>query len=67
MNPRAMLDRFLGGRRWWLAPAEPPPLPVLRGAERGPVEHGPTKAPFSRARRRLRNRAASRSRARNRR
>jgi hypothetical protein len=63
MNPRTMLDRFLGGRRWWLRADEPPPPPILlRGdSERRPVPHGPTKAPFSRNARRLRNRAAHRS------
>lgn len=48
-------------RRWWrdrhptvpIEHAEPP----ARRRKSGPVEHGPTKAPFSRAGRRTRNRA----------
>lgn len=55
-------------RRWWRDrhPAEPiehrePPAARDKG---GPVEHGPTKAPFSRAHRRAAARQASRMRSR---
>lgn len=53
---RHRLSRFLGWDRH-----ERPPLPEKPRDYRGPVEHGPTKSPFSRERRRLRNRAAHRS------
>jgi len=64
MNGRDLLNRFLGRHRGPDRPDEPPPLPRAPRAKSGPVEHGPTKAPFSRERRRLRSRAASRSRMR---
>ena len=44
---------------------EQAPLPSPKTGGRDPVEHGPTKAPFDRNRRRLRARAAHRSMMRN--
>jgi hypothetical protein len=64
MNPRDVIEPVL---RWWRR--RHPGLPIEhRGPPKardksGPVEHGPTKAPFSRARRRERNRARERAHA----
>jgi hypothetical protein len=58
---RQRLSRFFG----WDRHDQPAPLPAAKVGPRMPVEHGATKAPFDRNRRRARNRAAHRSMMRN--